>query len=197
MVADTLQNHDAHHHDNSGTNNALFGFWLYIMTDCILFATLFTVFIVLSKVFPGYSFDMNLVMTETIILLTSSFTMGLAIIYMHKKQQKALLLFLFITFLLGASFIFLEIKEFIHLIHEGNSFTKNAYFSSFFALVSTHGLHVTVGLLWIALLFIQIIIRGITALNTKKLLLLSLFWHFLDIIWIFVFSIVYLIGGGV
>ena len=107
MVADTLQNHDAHHHDNSGTNNALFGFWLYIMTDCILFATLFTVFIVLSKVFRGYSFDMNLVMTETIILLTSSFTMGLAIIYMHKKQQKALLLFLFITFLLCGSFIFL------------------------------------------------------------------------------------------
>lgn len=193
IIVNSEQHNDVH--DKHVLSKDLFGFWIYILTDCVLFATLFITFIVLSARYEPYDFNMSTVLAETFILLTSSFTFGLAIIRLHQKNLNSLFLWMFITFVLGASFIFLELKEFVSLINEGNSFTTNGYFSSFFVLVATHGLHVSVGLLWILVLFLQLKIHGITAITKKKLLLLSLFWHFLDIVWIFVFSIVYLIGG--
>ncbi len=183
------------HHQQHITEVATFGFWVYLMTDVILFGCLFATFLVLSSNVVPYKFDMSLVMKETLILLTSSFTFGLAMINMHNKRMASVLFYLSITFILGASFIYLELSEFRHLIHEGHSWSKNAYFSSFFTLVGTHGLHVSFGLLWIISVSIQIIMKGINEITIRKLTLLSLFWHFLDIVWIFVFSIVYLIGG--
>jgi len=195
-MSNTLSSHNGHHHDGPNpTEVATLGFWFYLMTDVILFGCLFATFIVLSNNVVPYKFDMHLVMKETFILLTSSFTFGLAMINMHKQRMSSVLFYLSITFILGASFIYLEVSEFKHLIHEGNSWSKNAYFSAFFTLVGTHGLHVSFGLLWIISLFIQIAMKGINEITIRKLTLLSLFWHFLDIVWIFVFSIVYLIGG--
>lgn len=186
-----------HHDDHIAhtTEVQTMGFWLYLMTDCILFGCLFATFIVLSSGVAPFAFDLNLVMTETFILLTSSFTFGLAMINAHRTRLNSTLLWLFVTFALGASFIYLELQEFTHLIHTGNDWTKSGYFSAFFTLVATHGLHVSFGLLWIILLSIQLVKHGLNGITIRKLGLLSLFWHFLDIVWIFVFSIVYLIGG--
>lgn len=189
--------HTDNHHDHNDHVRDIdtFGFWLYLMTDCILFGCLFATFIVLSSGVTPFNFDLNLVMTETLILLTSSFTFGLTMIQAHRKNLQATLLYLGITFFLGVVFLYLEISEFNHLIHGGNDWTKSGYFSAFFTLVGTHGLHILFGLIWISSITIQLLKHGLTAVTIRKLTLLSLFWHFLDIVWIFVFSIVYLIGG--
>jgi cytochrome o ubiquinol oxidase subunit 3 len=186
---------DNHDHNDHTTQIDTFGFWLYLMTDCILFGCLFATFIVLSSGVAPFAFDLNLVLTETLILLTSSFTFGLTMIQAHRKNLKATLLYLGITFILGLSFLYLEISEFKHLINSGHDWTKSGYWSAFFTLVGTHGLHIVFGLLWIASITIQLLKHGLNAITIRKLTLLSLFWHFLDIVWIFVFSIVYLIGG--
>ncbi|UQY79998.1 Cytochrome bo(3) ubiquinol oxidase subunit 3 [Candidatus Hepatincola sp. Av] len=183
------------HHEMHARDISLYGFWIYIMTDCILFGTLFLIFIVLTSGMHPYNFSLPYVMTETLALLTSSFTFGMAVLNMHKKMLNQVFIWIGITFILGATFIFLEVREFIHLVSEGYTWTTHAYFSAFFTLVGTHGIHVTIGLIWMLALIIQIAMRGITAHNTTKLMVLSLFWHFLDIVWIFVFSIVYLVGA--
>ena len=133
-------------------------------------------------------------MVETFLLLTSSFTYGLATLAMTKENKAQVMLWLFFTFLLGLGFIGMEINEFHHLIIEGNGPSRSAFLSSFFGLVGLHGLHVTCGLIWMALLMVQVYKRGLTAIVKRKLSCLSLFWHFLDIIWIFVFTVVYLMG---
>ena len=133
-------------------------------------------------------------MIETFLLLTSSFTYGLATLAMTKENKAQVMLWLFFTFLLGLGFIGMEINEFHHLIIEGNGPSRSAFLSSFFGLVGLHGLHVTCGLIWMALLMVQVYKRGLTAIVKRKLSCLSLFWHFLDIIWIFVFTVVYLMG---
>ena len=183
-----------HEHEKHVEDVQSFGFWLYIMSDCLLFASLFATFIVLQLNVIPYMFDLKLVLTETIILLTSSFTFGLALIYTYRQKKCLVLFWMLITFLLGAAFLAIEMYEFHHLYSEGNSWSKSGYFSAFFGLVGTHGLHVLAGMFWMLLMFIQVMQKGITARNKKRLILLSLFWHFLDIIWIFVFSIVYLAG---
>ncbi|MFL1781235.1 Cytochrome o ubiquinol oxidase subunit III [Candidatus Hepatincolaceae symbiont of Richtersius coronifer] len=189
--------HDHHHeeHEKKVRDVSLYGFWLYIMTDLVLFATLFIIYLVLSKGYPAPHFDLTFVMYETFVLLTSSFTLGLAVIYMQRKNNYQVLLWLGATFILGAIFIGLEITEFLNLIREGHTWNTHAYFSSFFTLVGTHGLHVSFGLLWMLALIIQIAMRGVTPQNITKIMVLSLFWHFLDIVWIFVFSIIYLTGA--
>ncbi len=193
-------NHDHHHdHDAEATSKVLFGFWIYIMSDCILFASIFATYIVLhGNTFGGPSgkelFEMPYVLIETFLLLISSFTYGLAMQAMYKANKSQVMLWLSITFLLGFGFICMEINEFHHLILEGNGPSRSAFLSAFFTLVGTHGLHVTCGLVWMIMLMLQLNKHGITAVTSRKLGCLSLFWHFLDIVWIFVFTIVYLMG---
>lgn len=175
------------------------GFWLYLMTDCVLFATLFATYAVLhGSTFGGPSgedlFDLPFVLTETMLLLTSSFTAGLAVVAARYGRKRYLLLALTITFLLGAAFLAMEITEFSHLASEGNSWTRSAFLSAFFTLVGTHGLHITAGLVWIGVITWQIIRHGLRPRTLRRLTLFSLFWHFLDVIWIFIFTIVYLMG---
>ncbi len=192
--------HDHHHdHDAEATSKVVFGFWIYIMSDCILFASIFATYIVLhGNTFGGPSgkelFELPYVLIETFLLLISSFTYGLAMQAMYKANKSQVMLWLTITFLLGFGFICMEINEFHHLILEGNGPSRSAFLSSFFTLVGTHGLHVTCGLVWMVMLMLQLNKHGITAVTSRKLSCLSLFWHFLDIVWIFVFTIVYLMG---
>lgn len=184
-----------HHHDMDGTD--VFGFWLYILTDCILFAALFATYLVLNH--PG-AFGPDLknyinlpyVLGETFLLLGSNFTFGLAVLSMNKGQSANTKLWLMITFLLGAGFVGMELYEFFELVHEGYSWTTSGAASSFFTLVGTHGLHVSFGLLWIAVMIIQLGVFGINAMTKKRLVYLGLFWNFLDLVWIFLFSTVYL-----
>lgn len=175
------------------------GFWIYLMTDCILFGSLFATYIVLrtgTNGGPGGNelFDMPFVLAETLILLTSSFVCGLAVLAARTGRKLAALSPLGVTFLLGAAFLTLEITEFTNLAGEGHGWWASAFLSAFFTLVGTHGLHIAIGLLWIGVMTWQIYRRGFTAGITRRLLLFSLFWHFLDVIWIFIFTIVYLMG---
>lgn len=175
------------------------GFWLYLMTDCLLFATLFATFAVLRDATAGGPagrdiYEMPLVLAETLILLTSSFTCGLALIGLAIKNKRQVLYGLLATFMLGTAFLFIEVSEFVKLIGEGYGPQANAFLSAFFTLVGTHGLHVFVGLLWLSILALTIWRRGITDKLTRQLTLFGLFWHFLDLIWIFVFTVVYLMG---
>lgn len=181
------------------TTKTLFGFWLYIMTDCVLFASLFATYAVLhNNTFGGPSgrdlFSPPYVLAETLVLLTSSFTCGLGILAARQKSKNLTLLWFLATFLLGLTFLVLEVTEFRHLVREGDSWRRSGFLSSFFTLVATHGLHITSGLLWMAVLGGRIWKRGLTRHNARQLTLLSMFWHFLDIVWIFIFTIVYLMG---
>ncbi|HXE10323.1 MAG TPA: cytochrome o ubiquinol oxidase subunit III [Verrucomicrobiae bacterium] len=178
---------------------SIFGFWVYLMTDCVLFATLFATFAVLrDSTFGGPGgndiFSLPFVLVETLALLTSSFTCGLAMLAVRRRDRQQVLILLGITFLLGLFFLTMEVTEFHHLVQEGNSWRRSGFLSSFFTLVSTHGLHITVGLLWMAVLMVRTAKQGLGRTTQRQLTMLSLFWHFLDIIWIFIFTIVYLMG---
>jgi cytochrome o ubiquinol oxidase subunit 3 len=177
----------------------LFGFWVYLMTDCVLFASLFATFAVLrNSTFGGPSgeslFSLSFVLSETLILLTSSFLCGLGILAARRAQKNLVLVFFGLTFLLGLAFLGLELHEFTHLYNEGNSWRRSGFLSAFFTLVGTHGAHITVGLIWMGAMMVRIRQTGLTVSSVKRLTMLSLFWHFLDIIWIFIFTVVYLIG---
>jgi cytochrome o ubiquinol oxidase subunit III len=188
--------HDDHeHHDTGG--NTVFGFWVYLMSDCLIFATLFATYIVLSGGGPGPKdlFELSFVAWETTLLLVSSLTFGLGMIAMHKQKVGQMYAWLALTWLLGFGFMCMEVWEFNHLIHQGYGPDHSAFLSAFFALVGTHGLHVTAGLLWLLIMFIQIKQNGLTQTNKTRMACLSLFWHFLDLIWIGVFSVVYLNGA--
>ncbi len=195
--------HDAHGHEDGHHDagaNAVFGFWVYLMSDCLLFAGLFVTYAALhGATVDGPTgkelFDLKYVLVETFLLLFSSLTFGLAMIGAHKGQKGALFGWLFVTFLLGAGFLGMEVNEFHHLIEEGAGPGRSAFLSSFFTLVGTHGLHVTCGILWMIILVIQILQQGLTPKMLTRLSCLSLFWHFLDIIWIGVFTTVYLLGA--
>ncbi|WMY10443.1 cytochrome o ubiquinol oxidase subunit III [Paraburkholderia phenoliruptrix] len=185
-------------HGDHGSSDTVFGFWLYLMTDCVLFASLFAVFAVMSNQFAGGPsgkdlFDIGGVAVETAALLLSSITYGFAMLAARRRKSAAVLGWLAVTFALGLAFLVLEMREFSHLVEEGAGPGRSAFLSSFFTLVATHGLHVTVGLVWMAVLAVQVVRapelseRQITCLTC-----LSLFWHLLDIVWICVFSFVYL-----
>jgi|TARA_Y100000766_G_scaffold245048_1_gene224662 cytochrome o ubiquinol oxidase subunit 3 len=190
--------HDDHaHHDTGG--NTVFGFWLYLMTDCILFACVFATYAVLVNHTAGGPsgkdiFELPYVLGETALLLVSSCTYGFAMIAAHRGFKGQTLAWLAATFVLGAGFIGMELNEFHHLIAEGFGPDKSAFLSSFFTLVGMHGLHVTAGLVWMIVMMLQVSRRGLTDRNNTRLMCLSLFWHFLDIVWICVFTIVYLMG---
>lgn len=187
--------------DPEEISKPIFGFWVYLMTDCVLFAALFATYAVLHRnIFggPGAAelFSMPYALTETIVLLTSSFTMGLAVLAMYHRQKNRVLLWLAITFFLGMVFLLLEINEFHHLAVAGDSWRRSGFLSAFFTLVGTHGLHITSGLVWMGLMRYRIGRQGLSSINIRRTTMLSLFWHFLDIIWIFIFTIVYLMGAA-
>lgn len=179
-------------------SHSVFGFWLYLMTDCIIFASLFAVFAVMQHQFAGGPtgkdlFEIPGVALETSMLLLSSITYGFAMLGAHKNRKGVLLFWLGVTFLLGLAFLVLEMREFSHLIAQGAGPSRSAFLSSFFTLVGTHGLHVTFGLLWMAVLAVQVMgHRDLTERDMIRLTCLSLFWHFLDVVWIGVFTFVYL-----
>jgi|TARA_R110000868_G_scaffold402979_1_gene679776 cytochrome o ubiquinol oxidase subunit 3 len=191
---------EAHAHHFDGSKN-VFGFWMYIMTDCLLFATLFAVYAVFhTHTFGGPHakelFSLPFVLVETMMLLTSSFTFGLAMLARNSSNNTAIVTrWMWVTFILGLCFIAMEMHEFYHLYIEGHTWATSAFLSSFFTLVGTHGLHVTAGLIWMLSVIYQINKHGITPETKTKLTCLGLFWHFLDIVWIFVFSVVYLMGA--
>lgn len=175
------------------------GFWMYLMTDCILFATLFATYAVLQgSTFGGPGpediFSLTEAFIETMILLFSSAFCGFAVLSSLNKKTGRVLFWLTLTFLLGASFIAMELREFSHLVDAQHDWTKSAFLSAFFTLVGTHGLHVSFGLLWILVMLAQMCYYGITNLTFRRLVVFSLFWHFLDVVWIFIFTFVYLMG---
>jgi cytochrome o ubiquinol oxidase subunit 3 len=203
-MSDKPRNGDVAHAGAEGQHDTasirLFGFWVYIMSDCVLFATLFVTFAVLHAGYAGgptgrQIFELPGVLLETMFLLTSSFTYGLATLAMRRGARGELLAWLAITAVLGASFVGLELSEFRRLILEGNGPQRSAFLSAFFALVATHGLHVSCGLLWMIVLIGQIARKGLTRTMSSRVMTLSLFWHFLDIVWICLFTFVYLAGA--
>lgn len=187
-------------HTEQAEQTTLFGFWVYLMTDAMLFASLFATYAVLrNNTFGGSSggelFNLNFVLIETIILLTSSFTFGMALIGLQNKRKSILVRWLTVTFILGVIFLVMELYEFRQLVNEGYSWTSNAFLSSYFTLVGTHGLHIFFGLVWISVMFYQIFMKGLKPQVSKRIKMLGMYWHFLDVIWIFIFTFVYLLGA--
>lgn len=187
---------DEHEHQEGST---MLGFWIYLMSDCLVFAVLFATYGVLGRSYAaGPSgadlFDLKLVALNTSMLLMSSITYGFAMLTMDKGRTGATQGWLAVTGLFGLAFVGIELYEFAHLIREGATPQRSAFLSSFYALVGTHGLHVSFGLLWLATLMVQVRRRGLIEDNRRRLLCLSMFWHFLDVVWIGVFTFVYLMG---
>ncbi|TNM66490.1 cytochrome o ubiquinol oxidase subunit III [Aliirhizobium smilacinae] len=184
------------HHPEGSTN---LGFWLYLMSDCLIFATLFATYAVLGRNYaagpsPADLFDLKLVAINTAMLLFSSITYGFAMLQMERGAKQETLFWLGITGLFGLAFLGIELYEFHHMILEGATPQRSAFLSAFFTLVGTHGLHVTFGLIWLVTLMVQVSKHGLIAENRRRLMCLSMFWHFLDVVWIGVFSVVYLMG---
>lgn len=197
MAADAPSGPASEEHDIAG--NQAFGFWLYLMSDLVLFAAIFATYAVLAHNYAGGPtgrelFDLPMVFTETLLLLVSSATFGLVMINMHQGKRAWVLGWMAVTFLLGLGFVVMEIHEFRSLILEGNGPNRSAFLSSFFTLVGTHGVHVASGLIWMAVMIIQVIVKGFTLPVQSRLMRLSMFWHFLDIVWVAVFTIVYLMS---
>jgi cytochrome o ubiquinol oxidase subunit 3 len=186
-------------HEHHPENGTLLGFWLYLMSDCLVFACLFAAYGVLGRNYAGGPsgaeiFDLSLVAVNTSLLLLSSITYGFAVVQMQRRRQGAMLAWLALTGLLGAGFVGIELHEFAALVHEGNGPQRSAFLTSFFALVGTHGLHVSCGILWLVTLVLQVMRHGLIPANRRRLMCLSMFWHFLDVVWIGVFTFVYLMG---
>jgi len=184
------------HHPEQGT---LLGFWIYLMSDCLIFASLFATYAVLGRNYAGGPtgaelFDLTLIAINTGFLLLSSITFGVAMVSAQAKKVGATLLWMAITGVLGLCFLSLEIYEFLHLIHEGAGPSRSGFLTAFFSLVGTHGLHVLFGTIWLVTLMVQLSKHGLTMENFRRLQCLSLFWHFLDVVWIGVFTFVYLMG---
>lgn len=185
------------HHVPNGT---LLGFWIYLMSDCLIFAALFATYGVLGHNYAGGPsgadlFDLPLVALNTTFLLFSSITYGFAMLQMQNNKLFGTQLWLVITGLLGAAFLGVELFEFHHMISEGAGPQRSGFLSAFFTLVGTHGLHVTCGVIWLVTLLVQLSKHGLTTANRRRLFCLSMFWHFLDVIWIGVFTFVYLMGS--
>lgn len=181
------------------TAKQAFGFWIYLMSDLILFAAIFATFAVLEHSYAGGPtgkdlFHLPYAFGETLFLLGSSATCGLAVLAMPTGKRSSVLMWLAVTFLLGLGFIAMEVREFYHLILDGNGPDRSGFLSAFFVLVGTHGAHVIFGLIWMAVMMGQVVIKGMTTPVQSRLMRWSMFWHFLDIVWIGIFTFVYLKG---
>ncbi|ANK37744.1 MULTISPECIES: cytochrome aa3 quinol oxidase subunit III [Staphylococcus] len=194
--------HDANTIDqrsHEGELNKL-GFWIFLTAEFSLFGTLFAALLTLQRggdyggKMTTELFELPLVLIMTFALLISSYTCGIAIYYMRKEKEKLMMIWMIITVLLGVVFVGFEIYEFIHYVHEGVNLSIGSYWSSFFILLGTHGAHVSLGIVWIICLLIQVAMRGLNKDNASKLFIVSLYWHFLDVVWIFIFTAVYMIG---
>jgi len=186
-------------HDHGGNGATMIGFWIYLMSDALIFAALFATYGVVSTGYAGGPgpreiFNLPLVALNTAFLLLSSITYGFAMLAMERNQVRNTQIWLVITAAFGLAFIGLELYEFTSLIAEGAGPQRSAFLSAFFTLVGTHGAHVTFGLIWIVVMLIQLSARGLIQENKRRLMCLSMFWHFLDVIWIGVFTFVYLFG---
>jgi cytochrome o ubiquinol oxidase subunit 3 len=184
------------HHPENSTN---LGFWLYLMSDCLIFAILFATYAVVGRNYaagpsPADLFDLPLVALNTAMLLFSSITYGFAMLQMERGAKAETLFWLGVTGVFGLAFLGIELYEFSHLLHEGAGPQRSAFLSAFFTLVGTHGLHVTFGIIWLVTLMVQVSKHGLIPENRRRLMCLSMFWHFLDVIWIGVFSVVSLMG---
>ncbi|SDF49834.1 cytochrome bo3 quinol oxidase subunit 3 [Luteibacter sp. 22Crub2.1] len=182
-----------------GGGATLIGFWIYLMSDALIFASLFAVFGVLGRNYAGgpgpkQLFDLSLVALNTGLLLASSITFGIAMMAMESDRVKRTMFWLVITGLLGLGFLCVEMHEFAELVAQGATPQRSAFLSIFFTLVGTHGAHVAFGLIWLVTMLIQIGQRGLHVENRRRIVCLSMFWHFLDIVWIGVFTFVYLYG---
>lgn len=180
-------------------NLKIFGFWVFLGAEIMLFGTLFaSYFTLVDRTGSGPTgaeiFEITPVLIETFVLLTSSFTIGLAIHAMRLGSKKATINFMLITLALGAVFLGVEIYEFYHYVHVGAGLTVSAFTSILLTTLGTHGLHVTMGLFWGLLLVYQIAKRGLNSVTAGKTFVFSLYWHFLDVVWIFIFSFIYLKG---
>jgi cytochrome o ubiquinol oxidase subunit 3 len=187
---------EGEHHVENGT---MLGFWLYLMSDCLVFACLFAAYGVLGRNYSGgptaaQVLELPVVAINTTLLLLSSITYGFAVLEMQQNRRGPMMAWLTVTGLLGAGFIGLELTEFSHLISIGAGPQRSAFLSSFFTLVGTHGLHVTCGIIWLITLMVQVGKKGLIPANKRRLMCLSMFWHFLDVVWVGVFSFVYLMG---
>lgn len=177
----------------------VFGFWVYLMTDLVLFAVLFATFIVLrNNTFGGPSghelFELPSMFSQTLILLTSSFTCSLATLAVHREQKKWIIFWFLVTFVLGALFLRLEFSEFSRFVAAGASWRRSGFLSAFFTLVGAHGLHISIGLLWMVVAMFRVWLRPLLPDHVSRLFRLAFFWHFLDLVWIFIFSVVYATG---
>ncbi len=186
-------------HEHPEGSSTMLGFWMYLMSDCLIFAVLFAAYAVLGNSYAGGPspkeiFELPLVAVNTAMLLFSSITYGFAMLSMEEGRQRVMQMWLAFTGLFGLCFLSIEMYEFVTLIHEGAGPTRSAFLSSFFTLVGTHGLHVTMGFIWLVTLMVQVQKHGLIAANKRRLMCLSMFWHFLDVIWIGVFTFVYLMG---
>ncbi|MCJ8138393.1 cytochrome o ubiquinol oxidase subunit III [Falsirhodobacter halotolerans] len=186
---------EPHHPEGSST---MLGFWIYLMSDCLIFAVLFATYAVLGGAYaagpgPKELFELDLIAINTAMLLLSSITYGFAMLAMVKHNSRQVIGWLLVTAAFGAVFLGIEIYEFHHLIHIGAGPQRSAFLSAFFLLVGTHGLHVTFGMIWLFTLVFQVRKFGLTTAMQRRLSCLSLFWHFLDVIWIGVFTFVYLV----
>jgi cytochrome o ubiquinol oxidase subunit III len=189
----------AEEHPHPEGASTLLGFWVYLMSDCLIFAVLFACFGVLGGNYaagpsPKDVFELPLVAVNTTMLLLSSITYGFAVLAMQRNSVGGTQGWLAVTFLFGATFVGIELHEFFGLVAEGAGPQRSAFLSSFFTLVGTHGLHVTTGLVWMVTLMVQVGRHGLIQANKRRLMCLSMFWHFLDVIWIGVFTFVYLMG---
>ncbi|MDB5974574.1 MAG: cytochrome o ubiquinol oxidase subunit [Nevskia sp.] len=186
------------HHPENGT---MLGFWIYLMSDCLLFAVLFAMYGVLGGNYaagpgPKDLFELPTVLLNTSMLLLSSITYGFAMLEMARQRKGATLLWLAITGCFGVAFVSLELTEFAHFIHDGAGPQRSAFLSSFFAVVGCHGVHVTAGLLWLGTMMAQIQVKGFRPTIQRRMLCFNLFWHTLDIIWVALFTVVYMLGAG-
>lgn len=176
-----------------------YGFWIFILSDIVMFSGLFAAYAVLSGNTAGGPtgrelFNLRNVFIETMCLLFSSYTCGLGALSAELRQAGRFLVFAGLTFVLGAAFLFIEISEFAGMISQGAVPSRSAFLSAFFTLVGMHGLHVTIGLIWLVYMVAQVVVKGLQPVVLRRLLCFSLFWHALDIIWIGVMTLVYLMG---
>jgi cytochrome o ubiquinol oxidase subunit 3 len=188
-----------HEHAHAEGGSTMLGFWIYLMSDCLIFAMLFAVYGVLGHSYaagpsPKDLFELPTVAVNTTMLLLSSITYGFAVLAMQQGNRTTTLAWLVVTALFGLAFVGIELNEFAHMIHEGAGPQRSAFLSAFFTLVGTHGLHVSSGIVWMVTLMVQVGVHGLTDANKRRLMCLSMFWHFLDVIWIGVFTFVYLLG---